>query len=132
MSMRRTLRCVRETGQAKISFDEFQRRHAVSRWPQAWLFYADALSIGQYRQAVAEMYGGRRFRGTARLLLSMLMSPPRTLRRCLRMFRGSQPDQMDPTPKQPQSARSVPVAGAVTSSPFEHSDGIRTEYVETA
>ncbi len=71
----------RQAKLAEISFEEFFEQHRGSRWPWSWQFYLDAQSIGQYRQAVAEIYSGKPLSGYSRLGLSMLMSPTRTLRR---------------------------------------------------
>ena len=67
------------------SFEEFRSDHRSSRWPTSWLFSIDSHSIGQYRQAVAEIYSGRSVRGSLRLCFAMSMSPLRTLRRAKRM-----------------------------------------------
>lgn len=76
---------LRRQNRDQISFEEFSTHHPSSNWPASWLFLLDCHSIGQYRQAVAEIYGGRQLRGTSRLALSMAMSPARTLRRATRM-----------------------------------------------
>ncbi|KAA1259166.1 putative glycosyltransferase EpsE [Rubripirellula obstinata] len=67
------------------SFEQFISDHRSSRWPTSWLFSIDSHSIGQYRQAVAEIYSGRSIRGSMRLCFAMAMSPLRTLRRAKRM-----------------------------------------------
>lgn len=76
---------LRQQGSPEISFEEFLGDHRSSRWPTSWLFSIDSHSIGQYRQAVAEIYSGRFARGSIRLGLAMAMSPLRTLRRAKRM-----------------------------------------------
>lgn len=70
-----------------ISFEQFERTHRSNHWPSSWLFTLDSHSIGQYRRAVAEIYGGRSIVGYPRLAMSMLMSPGRTLRRAGNMMR---------------------------------------------
>ncbi len=77
----------REAGQAEISYEEFLGNHRSRLWPQSWMFYFDALSIGEYREAVAEIYSGKPLVGYSRLALSMGMSPARTLRRIANMLR---------------------------------------------
>lgn len=130
------LSLLREQGMPEISFEEFRRGHAISRWPQAWFFYADALSIGQYREAVAEIFSGRRVIGGARLVLAMAMSPARTWRRFQRMVTGIEPQassvppsvqmaemQTAATMERQSSVRAAPVPARVVSS-FEHGDGV--------
>ena len=118
------LSLLRDAGNAEVSFQEFKRNHSISRWPHAWFFCADALSIGQYREAVAEIYGGKRLRGTARLLLSMAMSPARTMRRCIRMVRGAQVNELSQASESTDGPRTQPIVGAAPVSSLEHSDGI--------
>lgn len=72
----------------EIDYAEFLANHRSNRWPGSWGFYLDAQSIGQYRRAVADMYGGHPLQGYSRLALSMAMSPSRTLRRLVNMFIG--------------------------------------------
>ena len=76
---------LRQQGSPEISFDQFLGTHRSRRWPASWLFSIDSHSIGQYRQAVAEIYSGRAVCGSLRLGLAMAMSPLRTLRRAKRM-----------------------------------------------
>lgn len=76
----------RERNLPEIPYEEFLQQHRSSRWPMSWLFYSDSQSIGQYREAVAEIYGGHSFLGYARLMLSILMSPRRALRRLTNML----------------------------------------------
>ena len=64
-----------------IPFDQFFADHRSQHWPSSWTFKSDALSIGQYRQAIAEIYGGQPVQGICRLGMSMVMSPTRTGRR---------------------------------------------------
>jgi len=82
------LSLLRERGEPEISIEEFKRTHRSGRFPASLWFTADAHSIGHYREAVADLYGGHRLRGCARLAWSMLLSPPRTLRRIQTMLRG--------------------------------------------
>ena len=76
----------RRSGHDEISFENFVEHHRINCWPSSWLFYSDCYSIGQYRRAVASLYGGQRVRGLLRLALSMAMSPTRTARRVGNMF----------------------------------------------
>ncbi|MEQ1904931.1 MAG: glycosyltransferase family 2 protein [Pirellulaceae bacterium] len=78
---------LREARQPEISYEEFLRDHRSRRWPQSWLFYLDALAIGEYREAVAEIYSGQPIKGYSRLAFSMSMSPMRTIRRIANMLR---------------------------------------------
>ncbi|MEL6106188.1 MAG: glycosyltransferase family A protein [Planctomycetota bacterium] len=127
---------LRESGTQEVSFEEFRRGHAVSRWPHAWFFYADALSIGQYREAVAEILCGKRMTGGARLLLAMAMSPARTWRRFRRMMtriespRTSESNSGD-IGERHKTMRPSPITSAAVSS-FEHSDGVGAQHVESA
>ncbi|MEZ6093584.1 MAG: glycosyltransferase family 2 protein [Pirellulaceae bacterium] len=77
---------LRARGAKEITFEEFHSQHRCQRWPASWSFYLDSLSIGQYREAVAEIYNGSPMKGYSRLALAMSMSPARTLRRALNMF----------------------------------------------
>ena len=79
------LSLLREQNKPEISHIAFLSNHRSRRWPTSWLFSIDSHSIGQYREAIAEIYGGRALQGYTRLALSMVMSPLRTLRRAGRM-----------------------------------------------
>jgi glycosyltransferase involved in cell wall biosynthesis len=68
-----------------LSFPDFLAAHRCRRWPRSWLFRLDCYAIAQYRLAVAHLYDGQVVRGLSRLLLSMVMSPPRTLHRVITM-----------------------------------------------
>lgn len=74
---------LRQAGKPEISFEEFLQNHRSQHWLQGPIFKLDALSIGQYREAVAEIYSGQPLRGYSRLGLAMLMSPARTARRVI-------------------------------------------------
>ncbi len=76
-----SLAICRNENRPEVTFEEFMTTHRSRRWPQSWLFWLDCQSIGQYREAVAELYNGYPLMGSARLILSMLMSPARTMRR---------------------------------------------------
>ncbi len=78
----------RQTSLPEINLDEFRRQHRSHQWPGSWQFLLDSHSIGQYREAIAELYSGRPWLGYSRLGLSMLMSPGRTLRRVGNMLAG--------------------------------------------
>ena len=77
----------RQDGQPDLSVDEFRQTHRSNHFPGNWTFYMDAQSIGQYREAIADIYGGHPVRGYARLMLSASMSPQRTTRRIARLLR---------------------------------------------
>src|SRR4029079_1361036 len=70
-----------------ITFELFQsERMARPRWQRV----AESIDIharGQYRVALAELYGGRRVRGTARLAWAALCSPQLTLERMVRIVK---------------------------------------------
>ncbi len=82
---------LRQAGKPEISIDEFRRQHRSQHWLQGTLFKLDSLSIGQYREAVAEIYSGQPLRGYARLALSMLMAPGRTARRVVNIVSKTRP-----------------------------------------
>jgi glycosyltransferase involved in cell wall biosynthesis len=77
----------RQNNLPTISFEQFQaERLARPRWQQI----AESIDIharSQYRVAQAELYGGRRVRGTARLAWAALCSPQLTLERMVRMVK---------------------------------------------
>jgi glycosyltransferase involved in cell wall biosynthesis len=75
-------RC-RAAGKEEMPFEEFLASHRSRKWPGSWEFYLDSLSIGQYREAIAEIYNGQRIKGYARIGLAMAMAPARTFRRVL-------------------------------------------------
>ncbi|MEM9825518.1 MAG: glycosyltransferase [Planctomycetota bacterium] len=77
----------RANAQQPMGFHEFLSSHRSRRWPMSWLFYFDSQSIGQYREAIAEIYSGNPLVGYARLGLSAAMSPGRTIRRLGNMAR---------------------------------------------
>ncbi len=79
------LASLRAQGSDEMTFSEFMTGHRSRRWPESWLFHLDCHSINQYRIAVANLYNGQTIRGSARLVLSMLMSPHRTLLRTVNM-----------------------------------------------
>jgi glycosyltransferase involved in cell wall biosynthesis len=74
----------RQNGLPAISFDEFQA--AWNARPN-WQRLAESIDIharNQYRVAMAELYGGRRFRGAARLVWAAACAPQLTLERLYR------------------------------------------------
>ncbi len=73
-------RC-RAVGKPEPPFEKFMKTHRSRRWPNSWGFYLDSLSIGQYREAVAEIYNGKKIKGYTRMGLAMAMAPTRTVRR---------------------------------------------------
>ena len=72
--------------QPAVTMQQFRENHRSGRWPSSWVFYADSQSIGQYREAIAEIYDGRQVRGYGRLALAAMMSPSRAARRVANMF----------------------------------------------
>lgn len=71
----------RRAGKSEPPFEQFFKQHRSRRWPASWGFYLDSLAIGQYREAIAEIYDGKPFRGYCRMTMAMAMAPSRTLRR---------------------------------------------------
>lgn len=78
----------RNARESSITMDEFRANHRSNRWPASWAFYADSMSIGQYREAIAEIYDGRGVVGFSRLMLAAAMSPGRAFRRVQNMVVG--------------------------------------------
>jgi glycosyltransferase involved in cell wall biosynthesis len=75
----------RQVGMPPISFDDFQaRRNARPRW-QRVVESIDIHARNQYRYALAEMYGGRRIRGAARLVWAAACAPRLTIERIVRV-----------------------------------------------
>jgi glycosyltransferase involved in cell wall biosynthesis len=75
----------RQNGIAAISFDEFQAERNARPW---WRQAAEAAELHarcQYRLGVAELYGGRRVRGAARLAWAAACSPQLTIERIARV-----------------------------------------------
>jgi glycosyltransferase involved in cell wall biosynthesis len=79
---------LRKLDKPEISFEEFRADHRCNKPLRSWKFYLDSHSIGQYRMAIAEIYSKRKFKGYARLGLSMMMSPDRTARRIINIVQG--------------------------------------------
>lgn len=80
----------RQSGAKPISYEEFQRlkdSEPFWRWlPERIHVYA----LTQYRLAVADIFGGHKFRGYARLCWSALCSPTRTFQRFGRILKKNQ------------------------------------------
>jgi glycosyltransferase involved in cell wall biosynthesis len=75
----------RHVAMPPISFDDFQaRRDARPRWQHVFESI-DIHARNQYRYALAEMYGGRRFRGAARLAWAAACAPRLTIERIVRV-----------------------------------------------
>jgi glycosyltransferase involved in cell wall biosynthesis len=93
-----------------ISFDEFQAwREARPSWQRA----AEAIELharGQYRLALAELYGGRRWRGSARMAWAAICSPQLTVERLARVTKFRQ--------QKSQSTNSPTVSAATKLSSF--------------
>ncbi|HVT28403.1 MAG TPA: glycosyltransferase [Lacipirellulaceae bacterium] len=79
----------RQNALPPISFEDFQAdRNARSRWQRL----AEAIDIharNQYRVALAELYGGRHFRGAARLAWAAACAPQLTFERLIRIAKPS-------------------------------------------
>jgi glycosyltransferase involved in cell wall biosynthesis len=81
-----------------VSFDEFQAlRNARPAWKRA-VEAVDLHARGQYRLALAELYGGRRLRGSARMGWAAICAPQLTLERLARVV----------TPRRPQTQTAHP------------------------
>lgn len=81
----------RQSALPPISFDEFQIQR-LARPP--WRRIAETIDLharAQYRIALAELYGGRRFRGAARLAWAAFCAPQLTLERVYRMVKPVSP-----------------------------------------
>jgi glycosyltransferase involved in cell wall biosynthesis len=77
----------RQVGMPPISFDDFRaRRDARPRWQQVFESI-DIHARNQYRYALAEMYGGRRFRGAARLAWAAACAPRLSMERVVRIMK---------------------------------------------
>jgi glycosyltransferase involved in cell wall biosynthesis len=77
----------RQSGLPAISFDEFRAQRDARAW---WQQLAESIEIharSQYRVALAELYGGRRLRGSARLVWAALCAPRLTVERLARIVR---------------------------------------------
>ncbi len=81
----------RQAGLEQVTYDEFQQlmdgKPLHSRISEKLHVHA----MAQYRLAVADIYGGQRFKGYLRLLWSSLCSPARTVHRLGRILRKSKP-----------------------------------------
>ena len=112
------LYCQRRDETPEISYEDFLSQHRSSRWPASWFFTIDSHSIGQYRQAIAEIYGGQSWKGYPRLGLSMAMSPARTIRRIARIGKRLVMNPFHPKPvlppKNPSEQRDVDDSQPVT------------------
>jgi glycosyltransferase involved in cell wall biosynthesis len=75
----------RRTGAPPISADEFQAEWNARPWWRRAGESVDLYARGQYRMAIAERYGGRRLRGSARLAWAALCAPQLTIERLARM-----------------------------------------------
>jgi glycosyltransferase involved in cell wall biosynthesis len=77
----------RQVGMPPISFDDFQARRNL-RPP--WQRLAETINIharNQYRVALAELYGGHRFSGAARLAWAAICAPRLTFERIVRLVK---------------------------------------------
>jgi glycosyltransferase involved in cell wall biosynthesis len=81
----------RQSGLPAISFDEYLAQREARPW---WRRTAERIELHarcQYRLALAELYGGRRLRGSARLAWAAVCSPPLTLQRIARVAEARRP-----------------------------------------
>jgi glycosyltransferase involved in cell wall biosynthesis len=79
----------RKAGMPPISFDDFQaRRKARPPW-QRLAETVDIHARNQYRAALAELYGGRRLRGAARLAWAAACAPRLTFERIIRATKSA-------------------------------------------
>jgi hypothetical protein len=79
----------RRVGMPPICFDEFQaRRNARPPW-QRLAETVDIHARNQYRAALAELYGGRRLRGAARLAWAAACAPRLTFERIIRATKSA-------------------------------------------
>jgi glycosyltransferase involved in cell wall biosynthesis len=87
----------RQAGLSAISFDDFQAaRNARPAWQRA----AEAVDLharAQYRLALAELYGGRRKRGSARMAWAALCQPRLTVERLARIVKPRRNHAAQPT-----------------------------------
>ena len=74
----------RQTGQQEISFEEFQSQKQESPLTSRILEAVHVYALTQYRIALAEIYGGKKWMGQARLVWSAICSPARTIGRIKR------------------------------------------------
>jgi glycosyltransferase involved in cell wall biosynthesis len=76
----------RKAGASSISRDEFAAQRNARPW---WRKSGEAINLHgrcQYRIALAEMYGGRRLRGSLRMVAAALCAPRLTVERFVRML----------------------------------------------
>jgi glycosyltransferase involved in cell wall biosynthesis len=96
----------RQNSLPPVSFADFQAcRDARPRW-QRLAETVDIHARNQYRVALAELYGGRRFRGAARLAWSAACAPQLTFERLIRIFTS------DSASRNRSVSRDAQVAGA--------------------
>jgi glycosyltransferase involved in cell wall biosynthesis len=77
----------RQNNLPPVPFDEFQAQRAAR---PVWQRAAEAVDLharGQYRVALAELYGGHRLRGSARMGWAALCSPQLTVERIVRVIK---------------------------------------------
>jgi glycosyltransferase involved in cell wall biosynthesis len=89
----------RQGGLPAISFEEYQiQRDARPLWQRA----AEAIDLharAQYRVALAELYGGRRLRGSARLGWAAICAPQLTVERFARVVKVRRPQTHSIAPR---------------------------------
>jgi glycosyltransferase involved in cell wall biosynthesis len=79
----------RQSNLAPISYDEFQAQRAARPAWRRWAETVDIHARGQYRVALAELNGGRRLRGTARMAWAAICAPRLTAERFTRILTRS-------------------------------------------
>lgn len=67
-----------------VSYEEFELARKSGSWLQRAQWAAEVYARGQYRRAVGDLLGSRRFRGYLRLAWAALCSPKLTLQRVAR------------------------------------------------
>jgi hypothetical protein len=84
----------RRTGEPRLTLAEFQARRDARPWWRKWGESINLHARCQYRIALAEMYGGRRWRGSLRMAGAAVCSPRLSVERIARIlgrFRAERP-----------------------------------------
>lgn len=93
LRFRHSALCARQRAEGipETPWEEFLPAHARrSRWSR-WKDDLDGYALAQYRGALYDLLGSRRFRGLTRLAWAGLCSPGRTKERLARALRGESP-----------------------------------------
>jgi len=78
----------RQSNQTPISYEQFVQALDNAPFFQRCAENLHVLALAQYRLAIADRCGGRKFSGTCRLAFAALCSPKRTVQRLGRMLRS--------------------------------------------